>query len=367
MPDLVLQNLSKSFSGAKKEPIAAVRDFSLHISSGELIAILGPSGSGKTTLLRLIAGLERPDAGTISLGSKLLNDIDPGERNVAMVFQSSALYPHMTIRENLGFSLTIRKQPKPEIASRVADAALILGISHLLERKPETLSGGERQRVSLGRALVQRPEIFLFDEPLSNLDAPFRLELRREIVRLHQSLKTTMIYVTHDQAEAMTLGERIVLMRKGRPEQIGTPQEIYQRPATAFVAEFIGSPPMNLFRGDITGNEKLRCFQVAGSQLRLELPREGLSHLARDGDELLLGIRAEHVEIADASSAGMKAQIELVERLGPHSIIHLRIDQTLFRALEWGDAALRVGDHVGVRFDSSALNFFNAQSGKRLS
>jgi len=370
MPDLALQNVSKSFRVAKGQSISAIHDFSLEIREGEFISILGPSGSGKTTLLRLIAGLEEADAGTITMGGRVINAVPAGERNVAMVFQSSALYPHMTVGQNLGFPLRLRKQPKAEIARAVREAADALGIAALLERKPETLSGGERQRVALGRALVQRPDIFLFDEPLSNVDAAFRLELRRQISELHRRLKTTMIYVTHDQVEALTLGERVAVLRQGGLEQIGNPAGIYDRPDTRFVAEFIGSPGLNLFPGRISREGKTLLF--AGQQnegvspLKVQLEGEQLQNQNSENRRVLLGIRPEHLEIVPANAGDPTALVDLVERTGPLTIVHMHLGTDRLAAAMKPNALWRTGQTVSVRFDMTHAHFFDLKTGRRI-
>jgi multiple sugar transport system ATP-binding protein len=369
MPDLTLQNISKSFRVARGSTVSAVQNFSLHVREGEFITILGPSGSGKTTLLRLIAGLEEADHGTIGLGNREMNGVTPGERNVAMVFQGSSLYPHMTVGENLGFPLRLRKERKAEIDRSVLEAAQLLGIGGLLERKPEALSGGEKQRVALGRALVQRPEIFLLDEPLSNLDAAFRLELRRQISELHRRLKTTMVYVTHDQVEALTLGERVVVMREGFLEQAGTPDEIYDRPATTFVAGFVGVPAMNLIAGRIVEKDKALYFLADGDTgplLKLDSRQAQFNSEGWANSAVLFGNRPEHIRLADGEAAHVVATIELIERTGPQTFLHLRRGKDRFSIALNGCGSFQIGQQVGVRMDVVRGHFFDAQSGRRL-
>src|SRR6059036_41457 len=245
MAEVRLEHVTKRFS----EDVAALDDLTLEVADGEFLILVGPSGCGKTTALRLVAGLEKPSSGTITIGDRFVNDVTPRDRDIAMVFQNYALYPHMTVVKNLAFGLKERKTPKPEIERRVGEVSAILGLDDLLKRRPAQLSGGQRQRVAMGRALVREPKAFLLDEPLSNLDAKLRVQMRAELKRLHTRLGITTIYVTHDQVEAMTLGDRIAVMSAGRPQQIGAPQDVYDRPANLFVAGFIGSPPMNLLQG----------------------------------------------------------------------------------------------------------------------
>ena len=251
MADVRLRNVNKTYAG----DVRAVSDANLDIRDGELMVLVGPSGCGKSTTLRMIAGLEDISSGDVFIGDQRVNDLEPGDRDIAMVFQNYALYPHMSVRQNMSFGLRMRNTPRPEIEHRVAEAAKILSIEPLLDRRPRELSGGQRQRVALGRAIVRQPNVFLFDEPLSNLDAKLRVQMRTEIARLHNRLNTTMVYVTHDQVEAMTLGDRIVIMNQGVIQQIDTPLNIYNRPANRFVAGFIGSPAMNFFAGTVVGDE----------------------------------------------------------------------------------------------------------------
>ena len=269
MAEVSLQGVSKIYPGG----VHAVRDVSLEIADGEFVALVGPSGCGKTTTLRMIAGLEDIDGGRISIGGKVVNEVHPRDRDIAMVFQNYALYPHMTVGKNMAFALKMRKVPKAEIARRVGDAARILGIEELLDRKPRQLSGGQRQRVAVGRAIVREPKAFLFDEPLSNLDAKLRVATRAELKALHQRLKTTTVYVTHDQEEAMTLGDRIVVMSKGVILQVGPPLEVYRKPVNRFVASFIGSPPMNFIDGRLDGAAFLEnSDNRGGTPIRIPVP-----------------------------------------------------------------------------------------------
>jgi multiple sugar transport system ATP-binding protein len=303
--EIVLDNVSKVFSGE----VVAVDGVSLTIGSGEFLVLVGPSGCGKSTLLRMIAGLEEVTAGTISIGDREVTDLPPRSRDIAMVFQSYALYPHMTVRQNLGYGLKVRKTPKHEIAERVARAAQLLGLDELLDRKPAALSGGQRQRVAMGRAIVREPKAFLMDEPLSNLDAKLRVSMRAQLAALHGRLATTTIYVTHDQIEAMTLGQRVAVMRDGRIQQVDTPQELYARPANLYVAAFIGSPAMNLVEAEVTGGQ----VQFGGYSIRL--PDTGKHPAGR----VVVGIRPEAFEdtaFADPSLPRIDVKVEVVEELG---------------------------------------------------
>ena len=296
MAQVILKDVTKIYDGGVK----AVHEFNLHIADGEFVVFVGPSGCGKSTTLRMIAGLEEITGGTIDIGGRIVNDIPPKDRNIAMVFQSYALYPHMNCFENMAFGLELRRMPRSEITRRVDEAAKILGITHLLDRKPKALSGGQRQRVAVGRAIVRDPACFLFDVPLSNLDAKLRVEMRAELKRLHQRLKTTTVYVTHDQEEAMTLGDRIVVMRDGIVQQCDKPLVIYQRPANRFVAGFVGTPPMNFMEGMIQRTGDIYWF-VSGTD-RLRLPTWAVPSITeRVAHEVVLGIRPE--AISDEASA----------------------------------------------------------------
>ena len=290
MTELVIENLSKSFGSLK-----VLEDISFKVPPGGFTIILGPSGCGKSTLLRLVAGLERPDAGRILVGGRDVTDLAPKDRDMAMVFQSYALYPHMSVQQNLAFPLQIAKVAKAEISRRVDEAAGLLGLKEMLDRKPKQLSGGQRQRVAIGRAIVRQPELFLFDEPLSNLDAKLRAGTRVELAQLHRKLKATVLYVTHDQVEAMTLGREIVLLADGVIQQIGTPRDIYERPGNLFVAGFIGSPAMNLLAGKISAQEEAAVFHCPQAELSINLPPE-LARLA--GREITLGVRPEDLRPA---------------------------------------------------------------------
>ena len=303
----------------------AVRDLDLEITDGEFVVLVGPSGCGKSTTLRMIAGLESISGGELSIGGRVVNHLPAKQRDIAMVFQNYALYPHMTAYQNMAFALSLRKLPKSEVDHRVREAAAILGIEPLLGKRPRQMSGGERQRVALGRALVRKPQVFLFDEPLSNLDAKLRVHMRREIARLHKQLGTTMIYVTHDQVEAMTLGDRIAVLHQGAMQQVDTPTALYQRPRNTFVAGFIGTPPMNLIEGELTGDGSR--FRSSGAGFELKLSR-GTGALRRTGPRVFLGVRPEDLQVVQPGQhvdpqSVISARVEMVELLGGEALVHL--------------------------------------------
>jgi len=306
--------LTKSFG-----PVRVLRDVSFTVEDGEFCILLGPSGCGKTTLQRIVAGLEDPDGGQVWIGDREVGRLDPRERDVAMVFQSYALYPHMTVFENLAFPLKARRTPREEIAGRVGDAARLLGLEALLGRKPRELSGGQRQRVAIGRAIVRNPAVFLFDEPLSNLDAKLRSAMRVELAGLHRTLGATILYVTHDQVEAMTLGQKVVLLHEGRIQQMGAPRELYDRPVNRFVAGFVGTPAMNFFDGRLQGNEQEAQF--LGDGLRIALGRREDLREHR-GADVTLGIRPEALSPGNGEIEG---RLELAETLGAETLLHLRL------------------------------------------
>lgn len=370
MVALSLQRLGKRFAHT---PI--LNDINLDIASGEFIVLVGPSGCGKSTLLRILAGLEHADEGHVVLNERSINRLPPRERNIALVFQDYALYPHKTVYDNLAFGLSIRGTPKAEIASKVASAAEMLQLTPLLQRKPAALSGGQRQRVAIGRALVRDAQLFLFDEPLSNLDAKLRTEMRMEIKRLHQRLGKTMVYVTHDQVEAMTLADRIAVINYGRIEQLGTPAQIYQTPATIFVAGFMGAPPMNLLRLPVqwqwSADQSLAY--IAGQAIPVQ-------HLVgHSGQTLTLGIRPEHIvihETAATASTGqllLNAVVELLEPLGAETIATLRLQQPTANLTPFSVQAripaqqtLLSGQKVQLSIAHSQLHWFDSESGLRL-
>jgi multiple sugar transport system ATP-binding protein len=334
----------------------AVKDVNIEIRDKEFVVLVGPSGCGKTTTLRMVAGLEEITSGEIRIGEQVVNDLPPMDRNIAMVFQNYALYPHKTVFDNMAFGLQMRGYPKEEISKRVMEAAEILGIQALLQNKPRQLSGGQRQRVAVGRATVRHPQVFLFDEPLSNLDAKLRVQMRVELKRLHERLETTAIYVTHDQVEAMTLGDRVVVMKDGRVQQVGAPLELYGRPANKFVAGFIGSPAMNFINASVSSDG--RWAEAEG--LRLEVP-ERLR--AQRGRRLTLGIRPEALRIANgADEHGFAITVDVVEPLGNEILLNFRVGGAAMVARV--DPGVQVKAHDSVRFgvDPARLHFFDAGS-----
>jgi lactose/L-arabinose transport system ATP-binding protein len=317
MSNLKLSGVRKSYGS-----VEVIKGVDLEIKSKEFVVFVGPSGCGKSTLLRMIAGLENISAGDLEIGGKRMNDVDPSKRGIAMVFQSYALYPHMSVRENMGFALRFAGESKDKIASQVAEAARILALEPLMDRLPKELSGGQRQRVAIGRAIVRNPEVFLFDEPLSNLDAELRVHMRIEIARLHKELKTTMVYVTHDQVEAMTLADTIVVLRDGVIEQVGKPLDLYDDPANQFVAGFIGSPQMNFMAGTVTasGNNAVTFELTNQGKALVTLALSGPGPAV--GDSVTLGVRPEHFGLQGAGGAEMKVNIDVVEHLGATSYVY---------------------------------------------
>ncbi|WP_155815831.1 ABC transporter ATP-binding protein [Rhodothermus marinus] len=343
----------------------AVADVTFDVAEGEFLVLLGPSGCGKTTLLRLVAGLETVSRGTIRIGDQVVNDVPPRDRDIAMVFQNYALYPHMTVYENMAFGLKLRRVPKAEIDRRVRAAARVLELEHLLDRRPHQLSGGQRQRVAVGRAIVREPRVFLFDEPLSNLDARLRVEMRAELARLHRELGRTMLYVTHDQVEAMTLGQRIVVLNQGRVQQIGTPLDVYHRPANRFVAGFIGSPPMNFIEGRVERLDELR-FVGEGGRVQIPLVEAEWPH-ARPGQRVTLGVRPEHVTLAASDEATMQGQVETVEVLGAVAHLYVRVGQTTVVAQVDAAARPEPEQTVHLHIDPARIHLFDAETGRALS
>ncbi len=335
------------------------------VTDGELLVLVGPSGCGKSTLLRMVAGLEAISSGELKIGDRVVNDVAPKDRDIAMVFQSYALYPHMTVAENLAFGLKLRGQPKAEIAARVAESAQVLELDQVLDRKPGQLSGGQRQRVALGRALVRQPQVFLLDEPLSNLDAKLRSGMRVEIARLHRKLGTTMIYVTHDQIEAMTLGQRIVVLKDGHIQQIDTPMALYGQPANLFVATFLGSPSMNVLRGTLQ-RDAGDAWSFAAQGVTLALGSAGLPE-AWHGRTLDLGIRPEHLQLADAADVMLTPIVEVVEAVGSEVFVNLRLgDHALIARLPPEHVPV-AGDSLPMRFPAERVHFFDVDSGERVS
>jgi len=336
----------------------AVAGATFEVGDGERLVLVGPSGCGKSTLLRMIAGLEEISSGTLRIGERVVNDVAPKDRDIAMVFQSYALYPHMSVAENLAFGLRLRGLPKPAVAERVAEAARTLGLDALLERKPGQLSGGQRQRVALGRALVRQPQAFLLDEPLSNLDAKLRAGMRVEIARLHQRLGTTMVYVTHDQIEAMTLGQRIVVMKDGQVQQIDTPMALYERPANLFVAGFLGSPAMNLLRGRLQRDGGWTLELADGA--RLPLPAEARFDAGWHGRELHVGVRPEHLlRAGEGEAEGFDAVVDVVEPVGSEVFVNLRVGtHALVARLAPGDVPA-AGSTLRLRAAPAQLHAFD--------
>jgi multiple sugar transport system ATP-binding protein len=359
---VALSGVRKTYPG----DVPALHHTDLSVKDGELLVLVGPSGCGKTTLLRIIAGLEEPSGGRVFIGDRDVTSLHPRDRDVAMVFQSYALYPHMTVFDNMAFGLRMRKTPREELRTRVESAARKLDISHLLARKPGALSGGQRQRVALGRAIVREPKVFLLDEPLSNLDAVLRAQMRTELVRIHRALGRTMIYVTHDQTEAMTMGDSIAVMAEGRLLQIGSPAEVYDRPATKFVACFIGSPPMNLWRATVTEGGRLI---TEGGNAPLDLPSEWKEALrGHEGRDVLAGIRPQELtlSIEEAEGHSLKGVVEMAEYTGSEVYLRISCSSGDFVAKAPDKSSMRPGDHVHLGIPASSLHLFEIEGGSRL-
>ncbi|MFT3817073.1 MAG: sn-glycerol-3-phosphate import ATP-binding protein UgpC [Rubrivivax sp.] len=356
MGAISLRNVEKTYGHGAKA-VQVIHGVSAEIADGEFIVIVGPSGCGKSTLLRMVAGLEEISGGEIAIGGRVVNRLEPAERDIAMVFQNYALYPHMTVYDNMAYGLKIAKRPKAEIEQRVQKAARILELGALLERTPRQLSGGQRQRVAMGRAIVRQPQVFLFDEPLSNLDAKLRAQTRLEIQKLHRELGVTSLFVTHDQVEAMTLAQRMIVMNGGRIEQIGTPEQVYGAPASTFVAGFIGSPPMNLLAGQAEGSS----FRIGNTSLSLPAaaPRSG---------PLLLGLRPEHAALQPQQQPGCwPLQVEMIEMLGAERLVYGRLGEAAFTLRVDGTLpAPRLGDTVHLQAPAAQLHWFDRDSGKRV-
>ena len=360
MASVKLENIRKEYEAG----VVAVNDVNIDIADKEFVVLVGPSGCGKSTTLRMIAGLEDISSGTISIDGKIVNDVPPKDRDIAMVFQNYALYPHMTVYENMAFGLKLRKYPKAEIESRVREAAQILGIEEYLDRKPKALSGGQRQRVAVGRAIVRKPKVFLFDEPLSNLDAKLRVQMRTEISKLHDSLKATMVYVTHDQTEAMTMGDKIVVMKDGVIQQINTPLNLYHNPLNKFVAGFIGSPAMNFMEGTIS-NKKGLVFIENGTGVVLGLLKEHQRKLKPYlGKEIWLGIRPEHIsdskKPAGSKYAQCKVKIEVVEPMGNEIFVYFTTGkgkQYVSRIVATEEP--KAGKEMDLMFNMAKAHFFD--------
>ncbi|MEG1996689.1 MAG: sn-glycerol-3-phosphate ABC transporter ATP-binding protein UgpC, partial [Oscillospiraceae bacterium] len=365
MASLSLKSIYKKYPGG----VIAVSDFNLQIKDKEFIILVGPSGCGKSTTLRMIAGLEEISEGELYIGDKLVNDVAPKDRDIAMVFQNYALYPHMTVFENMAFGLKLRKTPKDEIKRRVEEAARILDISHLLDRKPKALSGGQRQRVALGRAIVREPQVFLLDEPLSNLDAKLRAQMRTEITKLHQRLGTTFIYVTHDQVEAMTMGTRIVVMKDGLIQQVDTPQNLYEKPVNIFVAGFMGSPQMNFIEGKIVKRED-KLWLEAGTEddkYYVELTEGRLNDdiRGRVNKEVIFGIRPESIHVDEmfisTSSSTVTSTVEVTEMMGHETYLYLSVFETPIVARVNSRVTARTGDELKIAFDVNKIHIFDKE------
>ena len=356
MAGLKLQAVSKSWDNKTQ----VIQPLTLDVADGEFIVMVGPSGCGKSTLLRMVAGLERVTSGDIWIDRQRVTEMEPKERGIAMVFQNYALYPHMSVEENMAWGLKIRGMGKAHIQQKVVEAARILELDGLLKRRPRELSGGQRQRVAMGRAIVRDPAVFLFDEPLSNLDAKLRVQMRLELQQLHRRLKTTSLYVTHDQVEAMTLAQRVMVMNKGVAEQIGTPVEVYERPASRFVASFIGSPAMNLLEGNISADGTR--FELAGG---MALPLGNAANLQR-GRAVTLGIRPEHIALSSQTAGGVPFVVDTLEMLGADNLVHGR----------WGEQKMVVrlshqerpqpGSTLWLYLPENNLHFFDKENGQRL-
>lgn len=384
MSEVILKHIKKVYPNTEKkrkkgssekksnllitdEGVVAVQDFNLDIKDKEFIVLVGPSGCGKSTTLRMVAGLEEISDGELLIDGKKMNDVEPRDRDIAMVFQSYALYPHMTVRENLEFPLKLRKMPKNEINQKVDQAAEILGITPYLDRKPKALSGGQRQRVAIGRAIVREPKVLLMDEPLSNLDAKLRNQMRAELIKLRQGIDTTFMYVTHDQTEAMTLGDRIVIMKDGVVQQIGTPQEVFDHPVNMFVAGFIGMPQMNFFDAELI--ENAGKYQVEVDGVRVELSEEKEKNLAAKGvksQKVTLGIRPEHIALSESGAQAVTGKIDVAEMMG--SAIHLHVTAAgkdtiiIVQTMDLNGRTLSdlaIGEEVSFKFRGSEVHVFD--------
>jgi len=354
MAQVEFKQVKKSYGN-----VDVIHGVDLSIADGEFVVIVGPSGCGKSTLLRMVAGLEPITGGEILIDGKVVNNLEPKDRDIAMVFQNYALYPHMNVRENMSYGLKIRKMSESEISSRIAKAAEILELSHLLDRKPKQLSGGQRQRVAMGRAIVRNPKVFLFDEPLSNLDAKLRVDMRLEIQKLHQELRVTSLYVTHDQIEAMTLSDRMLVMNSGIIEQVGTPKEVYERPASLFVANFIGTPAMNQLWGARAG-QSLKTDQ--GDMFHVgEFPST-----IDNGGRVALGVRPEHLQVVPAAQARFTIAVQMIEWVGADAYAYGQFANYRIICRLDNATSVKVGDRLPLSFDPMRVHWFDAETGKRI-
>ena len=353
MASVEIRGVKKAYGATQ-----VIHGVDIEINDGEFVILVGPSGCGKSTLLRMIAGLENITGGEIAIGDRVVNDVPPKERDIAMVFQNYALYPHMTVADNMAFSMKLRNAPKEEIAERVNKAAGILGLDNLLDRYPRQLSGGQRQRVAMGRAIVRDPQVFLFDEPLSNLDAKLRVQMRTEIKELHQRLKTTTVYVTHDQIEEMTMADKIVVMHDGIVEQMGAPLDLYDRPANLFVAGFIGSPSMNFVHGTVDSSGKLSATSKKGATLPL-----GKLGSAKPGQAIVYGIRPEHIHLSDQ---GVEAEVVVVEPTGSETQVVVRLKGEEMVCVFRERITAKPGETIKILPDPDLVHLFDAASGKRI-
>ncbi len=358
MADVSVKNVTKTYGKTE-----VIHGLSCDIRDGEFVVLLGPSGCGKSTMLRMIAGLEKISGGEVHIGGKLVNNLEPMERDIAMVFQNYALYPHMSVYNNMAYGLKIRRMPKAEIDQRVQKAAQMLGLTNLLTRKPRELSGGQRQRVAMGRCIVREPQVFLFDEPLSNLDAKLRVQMRLELRNLHEKMGITSIYVTHDQVEAMTLGDRMIIMSNGFAEQIGTPLEVYERPASKFVADFIGSPSMNFFTARVSADG--RTAEISGTA---GLPLSDYGLPTHRGQEVILGIRPEHFELTATDGGSLTLRVRHVENLGADTFVYGYIGDTdAFITARLGDIHhFKKDTNLSFRVPISKLHVFDLHTEKRI-
>jgi multiple sugar transport system ATP-binding protein len=363
-----IKDLVKTYVDDRGRPtFTAVKSINLHIENGEFMVLVGPSGCGKTTTLRMVAGLEKISSGTISIGSRVVNDVEPKDRGIAMVFQNYALYPHMSIFNNMAFGLQLAKKKKDFIQETVSRTSKALGLDHMLQRKPQALSGGQRQRVALGRAIVRNPQVFLFDEPLSNLDAKMRVQMRSEISKLHKQLGSTMIYVTHDQVEAMTMGDRICVMKDGSIMQVADPLTLYRKPENIFVAGFIGSPPMNLLKGKIEQQSGGLIFVENATANGLAIPLSGpAADVAAKvvGQDIVFGVRPEHISDMpiDGPSAQLKAIVDISEPMGSESLVYLKAGTGTLIARVHGEQLFHMGQELNVNISMDKIALFDAKT-----